>query len=227
MARDVTAEAHCDHLETGVNEVVNAFADTIKFLDLDLAAIFQTDSVATIDLNRLSAWAGGWPRATFVSRNGQSSPKPIERCARPAWIASALGSGDLDPKNAHVELETALPQPAEKRRSRPTRCLGGRPARRACRAMREIEERSREAAVRSVRARHQAAVPRGALGEMRVIRGEIGRKRARMPLRKLMKAAGGTIQKIKPVFLMSPVSVAQFLPPGSVDFDLLVIDEAS
>jgi len=42
-----------------------------------------------------------------------------------------------------------------------------------------------------------------------------------------MKAAGGTIQKIKPVFLMSPISVAQFLPPGSVDFDLLVIDEAS
>jgi superfamily I DNA and/or RNA helicase len=62
---------------------------------------------------------------------------------------------------------------------------------------------------------------------MRVIRGEIGRKRAHMPLRKLMKAAGGTIQKIKPVFLMSPVSVAQFLPPGSVDFDLLVIDGAS
>ena len=62
---------------------------------------------------------------------------------------------------------------------------------------------------------------------MRVIRGEIGSKRARMPLRKLMQAAGGTIQKIKPVFLMSPVSVAQFLPPGSVDFDLLVIAEAS
>ena len=69
--------------------------------------------------------------------------------------------------------------------------------------------------------------PHPALGEMGVIRGEIGRKRAHMPLRKLMRAAGGTIQKIKPVFLMSPVSVAQFLPPGSVDFDLLVIDEAS
>ncbi|MCI0600268.1 MAG: hypothetical protein L0Y60_12250, partial [Beijerinckiaceae bacterium] len=51
--------------------------------------------------------------------------------------------------------------------------------------------------------------------------------RARMPLRKLMKAAGRTIQKIKPVFLMSPVSVAQHLPPGSLDFDLLVIGEAS
>jgi superfamily I DNA and/or RNA helicase len=81
--------------------------------------------------------------------------------------------------------------------------------------------------VRRVRARHQAAIPRGAQGEMGVIRGEIGRKRAHMPLRKLMKASGRTIQRIKPVFLMSPVSAAQFLPPSAVDFDLLVIDEAS
>lgn len=35
------------------------------------------------------------------------------------------------------------------------------------------------------------------------------------------------VQRIKPVMLMSPISVAQFLPPGSVEFDLLVIDEAS
>ena len=80
---------------------------------------------------------------------------------------------------------------------------------------------------RSVRARHQASIPRGAQGGMGIIRAEIGRKRGHMPLRKLMKMAGDTIQKIKPVFLMSPVSVAQFLPPGSVDFDLLIIDEAS
>jgi len=62
---------------------------------------------------------------------------------------------------------------------------------------------------------------------MGVIRAEIARKRGHMPLRKLMKTAGNTIQKIKPVFLMSPVTVAQYLPPGSVYFDLLVIDEAS
>jgi AAA domain len=92
---------------------------------------------------------------------------------------------------------------------------------------REFEEKSREAAVRDVRAKHRAAIPRGAQGGMGVLRAEIGRKRGHMPLRKLMKIAGSTIQKIKPVFLMSPVTVAQFLPPGSVDFDLLVIDEAS
>ncbi|MBY0241960.1 MAG: DUF3320 domain-containing protein, partial [Burkholderiaceae bacterium] len=35
------------------------------------------------------------------------------------------------------------------------------------------------------------------------------------------------LQRIKPVMLMSPISVAQYLPPGALTFDLLVIDEAS
>ena len=35
------------------------------------------------------------------------------------------------------------------------------------------------------------------------------------------------MQQIKPVFMMSPISVAQFLAPGMAAFDLLIIDEAS
>ena len=35
------------------------------------------------------------------------------------------------------------------------------------------------------------------------------------------------VQRIKPVLLMSPISIAQYLPPGAAEFDLLVIDEAS
>jgi hypothetical protein len=226
LVRDVTAEAHCDHLETGLDEVINAFADTIKFLDLDLAAIFQTNSIATIDLNRLSAWAAGWAASHVRFEEWARLVKADRkvRAAGPAWIASALASGELDPKNADVELETAFAEACWKKAIAADPELaafdGDRHGELVAQFV-EIEERSRAAAVGSVRARHQAAIPRGALGEMRVIRGEIGRKRAHMPLRKLMKAAGGTIQKIKPVFLMSPVSVAQFLPPGSVDFDLL------
>lgn len=62
---------------------------------------------------------------------------------------------------------------------------------------------------------------------MGVIRGEIGRKRGHMALRQLFEKAGTAVQRIKPVLLMSPISVAQFLPPGTISFDLLVIDEAS
>jgi hypothetical protein len=212
--------------------VINSFADTIKFFDLDLAAIFQTDSVATIDLNRLSAWAAGWAASHIRFEEWARLVKADRkvRAAGPAWIASALALGELDPKNAYVELETAFAEACWKK------AIAADPELAAFDGDRhgelvalfaEIEKWSRAAVVRSIRARHYAAIPRAAQGEMHVICGEITRKRAHMPLRKLMKAAGGTIQKIKPVFLMSPVSAAQFLPAGSVDFDLLVIDEAS
>jgi very-short-patch-repair endonuclease len=62
---------------------------------------------------------------------------------------------------------------------------------------------------------------------MGVLNGEIARKRGHMPLRRLFKMAGHAVQAIKPVFMMSPLSVAQFLEPGALEFDMLVIDEAS
>nr|WP_319483466.1 DUF3320 domain-containing protein [uncultured Cohaesibacter sp.] len=78
-----------------------------------------------------------------------------------------------------------------------------------------------------VLAAHYARSPKGSVGEMGTIRGEIARKRGHKPIRWLMKNAGSMVQRIKPVFLMSPLSVAQFIPPGSMRFDLLIIDEAS
>ena len=69
--------------------------------------------------------------------------------------------------------------------------------------------------------------PAGHQGEMGIIRGEIGKKRGHRAVRKLILDAGAAVQRLKPVFLMSPLSVAQFIPPGKLSFDLLVIDEAS
>ena len=74
---------------------------------------------------------------------------------------------------------------------------------------------------------HLQRVPKGAQGEMGIIRGEANKSRRHRSIRQLMSDAGGMLQKIKPVFLMSPVSIAKFLPPGKIRFDLLVIDEAS
>jgi hypothetical protein len=90
-----------------------------------------------------------------------------------------------------------------------------------------LEKERIEATKNLILARHFEQIPRGTMGEMGIIRGEIGRKRGHKPIRWLMKNSGGMIQRIKPVMLMSPISVAQFLPPDSVTFDLLVIDEAS
>lgn len=63
--------------------------------------------------------------------------------------------------------------------------------------------------------------------EMTIIRRELQKKRNQMPIRKLLSQTGYTIEKIKPVFMMSPISVANFLPPNELTFDLVVFDEAS
>ena len=63
--------------------------------------------------------------------------------------------------------------------------------------------------------------------EAGILLGEMHRKRGHMPIRKLLRKAGGLIQSIKPCFLMSPLSIAQFLDPRTVRFDLIVFDEAS
>lgn len=91
----------------------------------------------------------------------------------------------------------------------------------------ELEKKQFEDNVKSIKARHLGQVPTGAQGEMRIIRGELGKQRAHMALRKLFSRAPTALRRIKPVLLMSPISVAQFLEPGLHEFDLLVIDEAS
>jgi very-short-patch-repair endonuclease len=55
----------------------------------------------------------------------------------------------------------------------------------------------------------------------------IPQTRPRMPIRQMMKAAGRAIQEYKPCFMMGPQAVAQYLEPGAVRFDIVVMDEAS
>lgn len=52
-------------------------------------------------------------------------------------------------------------------------------------------------------------------------------QRPRTSIRQMIRRAGRAIQEIKPCFMMGPLSVAQYLAPGAVQFDLVVMDEAS
>ncbi|GAA4503036.1 hypothetical protein GCM10023172_27230 [Hymenobacter ginsengisoli] len=64
-------------------------------------------------------------------------------------------------------------------------------------------------------------------GQMLLLRNEFAKKSRHLSLRQLMAKAGRAVQAIKPIFMMSPLSVASYLPPGAVEFDLVVFDEAS
>ena len=53
------------------------------------------------------------------------------------------------------------------------------------------------------------------------------KKRKQKSIRSLLAETGELVQRIKPCFLMSPLSVSTFLAPSSVHFDVVVFDEAS
>ncbi len=60
-----------------------------------------------------------------------------------------------------------------------------------------------------------------------LINNEISKQKQHIATRDLLARAGKSIQLIKPCFMMSPMTVAQYLQPGKIEFDLIVIDEAS
>lgn len=71
---------------------------------------------------------------------------------------------------------------------------------------------------------------RGAVGtysELSLIQHEASKKRAHIAIRSLLKRSSTAIQALKPCFMMSPMSVAQYLEPGQYEFDVIVMDEAS
>ena len=93
---------------------------------------------------------------------------------------------------------------------------------------RELDnERLALAKYRTLMAHFDRLPPHSAVGAAGIVRSEMERKRGHRSVRRLLRDTGSVVQAIKPVFMMSPLSVSQFLEPGAVEFDLLVIDEAS
>lgn len=69
--------------------------------------------------------------------------------------------------------------------------------------------------------------PRKTWTEGAFLNNEMAKEKAFRPVRELIKQAGNSLQALKPCFMMSPLSLAKFVPAQSLSFDLLVVDEAS
>ena len=67
----------------------------------------------------------------------------------------------------------------------------------------------------------------GEYTEYALIQREIGKKGKHWPVRKLVQHAGRAMQDLCPCWMMTPLAVAQFLAPGAITFDLVIMDEAS
>ncbi len=90
-----------------------------------------------------------------------------------------------------------------------------------------LDQELQRLASQEIALQHFESLPTGASGQIGIVRGEVNKKIRHMQLRKLLDKAGEAVLTIKPVFMMSPLSIAQFLKLGRITFDLLLIDEAS
>jgi len=63
--------------------------------------------------------------------------------------------------------------------------------------------------------------------ELALLRHEVDKQKRHIPIRELVRRAGRSLQALKPCFMMGPQSVAKYLAPGILKFDLVVMDEAS
>ncbi|PCH94954.1 MAG: hypothetical protein COB84_06845 [Rhodobacteraceae bacterium] len=94
-----------------------------------------------------------------------------------------------------------------------------------------IDLNCRELAYNLAQSQLPEGISRGRVSEytdMGLIRHQALKEKTRaISIRKLLTRAGGALQALKPCFLMSPLSVAQYIAPQGIKFDMLVIDEAS
>jgi very-short-patch-repair endonuclease len=64
-------------------------------------------------------------------------------------------------------------------------------------------------------------------GELGLLQRELQKKKRHMPIRKLLAETSSLVARLKPCFLMSPMSVASYLDLRTTKFDIVVFDEAS
>ena len=97
---------------------------------------------------------------------------------------------------------------------------------------REFDEKSQKLAQEAVVQRLSDRMPfRDAKcpkkSELGILRHECEKKMRHKPVRQLLAEIPTLAPQLKPCFLMSPLSVAQYLSPDAPPFDLIVFDEAS
>ncbi len=96
---------------------------------------------------------------------------------------------------------------------------------------RELDQALAEIAAAEIRARLSQEVPHPGQPHQEpgfgILNREVQSKRSSRSVRTVLSDLGPVVGKLMPCFMMSPMSVAQFIPADAEPFDLVIFDEAS
>jgi very-short-patch-repair endonuclease len=221
-------------LSIALRDFETLLAALVSELELDLKRAFGATTIPALSLNilstRLAAWVSDLEGLSRFITFAMRARALVDLGA--TSLVDAVHDGSLDPKTLgpafdrayaevlRVALFAAWPE---------LRAFDGEEHNNLVARFRQFDKARIELAQEQIVVTHADERPRGAagIGPLGILNAEIARKRGHLPIRVLLEKAGLAIQQLKPVFMMSPLSVAQFLKPGGIQFDLLVMDEAS
>ncbi|MEM1108189.1 MAG: DUF4011 domain-containing protein [Planctomycetota bacterium] len=223
-----------DTAEAAIASAGRAFEAAARPVELDLPEAFGVEQVSDVPLGsaakRIDAWIENPDGLTrwmnFRDRRVAANAAGLTQ------LVEQLNAGECSPEEAIDAFDMAYYEAMLRHTFEQHPDL----ARFTGEAHENTLERFRQLdADRLALARHEVAtahfrgMPRGGgeVGQVGLLRREFQKKRRHLPLRRLLKEAGLAVQAIKPVFMMSPMSVAQYLEPGDLEFDLMLMDEAS
>ncbi len=216
-----TWQSACDELSE-IIDLKSVTIDGTPFREAPLAAVEKWISTRLDTLDQLQEWVQyKQQRATvlsgpageflmeFVDQNGQPEHlmPTFKRNFYEQWLKAVYSDTNLDQFSA-TEFNTLLSE------------------------FRRLDQQQREYAKGEIQHRVTSRRPKTELqhassaGQSK-LRREIQKSRRQIPLRELFDETASLITDLKPVFMMSPVSVAQYLRHDSIEFDTVVFDEAS
>jgi very-short-patch-repair endonuclease len=239
LTNDESSDSHrlgaiATALNRAATDATQALGACVAWLALRVDIAFGSASLDRVPLallsERLDRWRAALPRITEWSAWHVRATEAGDRGL--GSIVAALDAGTLAASETRRAFElayhTELYRAAVARWPELGRFDGIQHAQ-VVEEFRRVDRERLELAKHRVLERHDATMParHAGLGATGILAAEIERRRGHRPIRRLLKDAGSVVQALKPIFMMSPLSVAQYLEPGAIDFDLLVIDEAS
>jgi very-short-patch-repair endonuclease len=222
-----------EELRAAAAETLAAARAVAEAVQLDVRLAFGANDLGSVPLAELGARAERWSaeteRLTEWVRIARDLAQIREHVAPD--LAGLLYSGTVPPAVLAQQLGYAYHEGWMREVTRRWPELAAFDGRIHGDVVLEFRRRDAEriaSARAEVAAAHWRGLPKDAEdAEVATVQRETKKKKRHLPIRTLMDRAGTAVQRIKPVFMMSPLSVAQFLAPGRVEFDLLLIDEAS
>lgn len=235
------------HVEAGAaRQALNAYC--LAFAEHDAA---RTALLETLDLDEATAWGdtnapghvasvlsrvGGWRYAPTRLRDWCHYKAAVTEAEPLGFkvLVDAYQAGDVKLEelgdvfdrsfyewwlNATIEADKSL------RRFRSVEHT------RLIEQFRALDVELRDLSKEVVRAKLASRIPHpsGAVdsSEMGILMRELRKKGRHMPIRKLFEKIPTLLRRLKPCFLMSPLSIAQYLGTNYNPFDIVVFDEAS